>query len=385
MLLFTGSILSGCAGFMDGGSKAEAPVTGEDFVLDTICGISIYGMDEKRADGVIKDTFEECRRYEGLLSKTIKTSDIYKINHAGGKAVKVHPDTLAAVKAGKRFGKLGGGSFDITIGGVMDLWEFHEDADSGGSGGSGKGAGEAEYGAPPDAKTAKEAARHVDQKELIIDGSAIKLKDPAAKIDLGGMAKGWISDRLAEFMKERGVTSAIISLGGNVVCIGGKPDGSDFDIGIKDPFAKLALLESGADKSNGTNGTGGKQGAPETEDGLADRVKVSDAAVVTSGTYERAVEYKGKTYHHIIDPKTGYPAKAKLASVTVVMPAASDAKDGGEKAAAADALATICILTGEKDPSRGALKRVIKNFKKEYGSFELILIDEDGRVAKRAC
>ena len=139
----------------------------------------------------------------------------------------------------------------------------------------------------------------------------MKFNDSNVQVDLGFIAKGFVADKLKEYLVEKGVKSAIISLGGNVVVIGSKPDGSDYNIGIKDP---------------------------DNPEGIIDSISVSDKSVVTSGTYERYVEYDGVKYHHILNTNTGYPVKTDVKSVTII----SDSSLEG------DALSTICLILGEE-------------------------------------
>jgi thiamine biosynthesis lipoprotein len=157
----------------------------------------------------------------------------------------------------------------------------------------------------------------VDYKAVRIDGNQVTLADPEAEIDLGGIAKGYVADRVCEKLEECGVTGAIVSLGGNVDCLGSKPDGKkekDFVVGIEAPYS---------DKSE-----------------IVGSTPASDRTVVTSGVYERFFTFQGREYHHILDPETGYPVDSDVLGVSIA------AARG--KSADCDALATICLILGSE-------------------------------------
>ena len=296
------------------------------FYLDTICTITIYGVDpesrlgkelaqageeqqKKKILQLITDAFLECDRCEKILSKTVDTSEIAQINRAGGKTVTVGDMTAEVIRKGLEFGDLSGGAFDITIGKATDLWNFH-DVDE-----------KHESEDPlPEKAALEEAVRHVNYRKVHVDGNQVTLGDPEMEIDLGGIAKGYISDRLAVWLQEQGVVSAVIDLGGNIVAMGGKskqllqlPE-EDFTIGIRNPQDSTGQLLAA--------------------------FTCRDKAVVTSGTYERYVEKDGKKYHHILDPKTGMPADTDVESVTIIMNRGHGAD--------ADGLSTTCLALGVK-------------------------------------
>ena len=233
-------------------ASANQGISKTGFYLDTICTITIYGMEDR--DGrlaamsdeelkkecylVITDAFKVCTEYENLLSKTVEGSDIDRINSAGGKPVTVSDETIGVIKRGIRFGELSGGAFDITIGKATDLWDFHDDAETGHEGGT-----------IPSEKALKEAVSHVDYRNIEIEGNEIRLTDPETEINLGGIAKGYIADKVAEYLESRGVVSAIVDLGGNIVALGGKSaqlvisgGETEFRVGIKNPKAEDGSL-----------------------------------------------------------------------------------------------------------------------------------------------
>ena len=319
------------------------------FFLDTVCSITIYGLAdedgrlaamsgeemEKECYLIITDAFKLCSEYENMLSKTIETSDIARINNAEGKAVTVSDETIEVLKKGLEFGRLSGGAFDITIGKATDLWDFHDNAETGHEG-----------GVVPAEKDLRDAISHVNYENIKIEGNGVSLTDPETEINLGGIAKGYIADKAAEYLEERGVVSAIVDLGGNIVAIGGKTSQiaasgdtqeTDFKIGIKDP-----LSSSG---------------------GLLELIPCKNKTVVTSGTYERYFEKDGVKYHHILDVNTGYPVDTDVLSVTIIA-------DRG-KSADCDGLSTTCLALGM---DKGM--ELVKSLE----GFEAVFVDKDGNV-----
>ena len=204
------------------GSKAAEPVSREEYLLDTICSISVYKTEGTEAEAAIEKAFELCMALEDKLSRTRKDSDVGRINAANGDWVEVSDETIEIIKKGLEYSELSEGAFDITVGGITEQWDFH--------------AAEGKEKLP-DEKMLTEAAAHVDYKNVEIDGNMVRLKDPKAEIDLGGIAKGYIGDKMTECLEEAGVTSGIINLGGNVICMGGKTDKEDFVIGVEAPFS----------------------------------------------------------------------------------------------------------------------------------------------------
>lgn len=278
-------------------SANAEPVSKESFYFDTTCQISVFdmdGMSEEAAGKVIDGAFGECRKYEDLLSKTVEGSDIWNINHARGKAVKCDPLTIQVIRKGLEFCRKTDGRFDITIGKVDALWNYHDPGAT-----------------PPGHKALSEALKHVDYRLITIDGNTVKMKDPEAEMDLGAIAKGFIADGLADYLREQGVTSAIISLGGNIECVGDKA-GSDFNIGIEKPYSDQSQIVGATPLADGT--------------------------IVTSGTYERYLEYEGKKYHHILDTATGYPVDTDVVGVSIKGPAGHSVD--------CDGLSTTCLILG---------------------------------------
>lgn len=329
------------------GSNNNSGVSKTGFFLDTVCSVTVYGIDEtndyfdyKDKDEretqilqLITDAFKLCTEYENKLSKTIANSDIARINSSNGNSVEVDDDTAEVIKKGIEYGRLSGGVFDITIGRVTDLWDFRSEEDR----------DNADAGRIPDENKLKQAVAHVNYKDIQIDGNKVALKDPDIEVDLGGIAKGYIADRLTEFLQANGVTSAIIDLGGNIAAIGGKTpklsggDESEFSIGIKDPASD--------------------------EGELIGLIKCKDKTIVTSGTYERYFESEGKIYHHILNPDTGYPVDTDVLSVTII----------GDKGHSVDcdALSTSCLALGREK----AMKLI-----HSIDGVEAVIVDSSGNI-----
>jgi thiamine biosynthesis lipoprotein len=258
------------------------------FYLDTVITLTAYTEDGQ----VLKDAMEECGRYEQMLSRTIEGSDVWRINHADGEPVEVSDDTAAILRCAAEISGKSGGAFDITIAPASTMWDFTS--------------GNSEL---PDAETLAAAAALVDYSKLQMDGNTVTLPK-GMMIDLGGIAKGYIADQVKHYLEERGVKHAILSFGGNIVAIGKKPDGKDWKVGIQDidkPTGEYMLVA--ANRGGST---------------------------VTSGIYERGFEVDGIRYHHLLNPKTGWPEQNELASVTIL----------SEGSMEGDALATAAFILG---------------------------------------
>lgn len=282
------AMLTGCA-------KQER-VRQSEFMLDTICTITIYNEEnkDKSSDELISEAFELCSDYEKIFSRTVEDSDIYRINHSNGQPVEVSDDTIEILEIAEHYSELSAGAFDITTAPLSVLWDFE---------------GEAPH--VPPAEEIEALRAKVDHTKIKTEGNTVTLEPPVEAIDLGAIAKGYIADRLSEYLRENGVTSATISLGGNLYAIGSnEEENRPFYLGIQDPKA---------------------------EDGsILGYVTTSDKSLVTSGDYQRFFIEDGVRYHHILDPKTGYPSDSGLCSVTII----SDSSVDG------DALSTSCFVLG---------------------------------------
>lgn len=282
-------LLTGCSGAKSS-TQTDQDLTYTDMLFDTVIKIQILDpADESILDGLKK----LCEKYDTMFSATNTDSELYKLNHANGQPFTVSSETANLIQEGIHYSELSGGAFDLTIEPVSALWDFKADKPT-----------------VPSSDAIAQAVSHVDYTKVDIQDNTVTLEDPEAGIDLGAIAKGYIADQVKTYLKKQGVKHAIINLGGNVDVIGTKPDGSKYNIGIQKPFD-----ESGEAITS---------------------VQLKDQTVVTSGIYERYFKKNGKLYHHILDPRTGYPCENNLYSVSIIT-------DSSTKA---DALSTTCFLLG---------------------------------------
>ena len=291
LILVSGMALSGCQNSDGPGLLTpETPLSRSDFLLNTFVTITLYDSDDS---SILDDSMALCKEYENIFSKTLETSELYQINHRTTDTVTVSDDMAALLSKGLEYCEKSGGAFDITIEPLSSLWNFTS--------------GEAVI---PDAADIEADIPKVDYHNLVLSGNTLTFLSPDTTIDLGSIAKGYIADRIKDQLLDAGVKSAIINLGGNVLCVGEKPDGSKFHIGLQKPFAD--------------------------RDETFDVLGIDDLSVVTSGVYERHFEVDGKNYHHILNPATGYPYDNGLISVTIL---SEESVDG-------DGLSTTCFSLG---------------------------------------
>lgn len=312
-------LVGGLSGCNRAGGREELTISG--FAFDTTYTITLYqGGNQELLDSCI----EKCSSYEKIFSRTLKTSEVYQINEISsfylGKTAKksvgktdistteyeILPDgsisfqisdTLRDIlKTGLAYAEASEGKFDITLEPVTSLWNF-----------------KAEKAQVPRKELITAALEHTGYQKVSLTGNTLTFSEPGIGIDLGGIAKGFIADELKAYLIENGVTGAIINLGGNILCIGGKSEDTPFCIGIQQPFA-------------------------DRNETIA-AVNVSDVSVVSSGIYERYFQTDdGKLYHHIINPQTGYSYENDLLGVTII----------SDKSADGDALSTTCFALGRK-------------------------------------
>ena len=316
-LLLTGIFLL-CAGCAAYGAVQEEPASLQFFSMDTVMTVNAYGPSGE--DGV-QAARDAVNRLDGLLSRTDPDSQISQLNaHAGdGTAVAVDPDTAELLSFAQSVSQLLPGDFDVTIAPVMDAWGFTTEARH-----------------VPSAAELSAALALVDgsQLEVDADNATARLLQSGMEVDLGAVAKGFAAGKAEEALREAGVERATIDLGGNVTVIGTRPDGNPWRVAVKDPQnteSYLCVLE------------------------------LEDVTLSTSGGYERYFEEDGVRYHHIIDPKTGYPADSSLQSVTVVT----------ANHVLADALSTALFVAGEADAI---------DFWRGREDIELVLCTDDNRV-----
>ena len=280
------AILLVCAGLLSLALREPEEYTRSGMSMNTIIRMTVY--DNER---VLDEAFGLLDDLDRKLSMYNPSSDISRINANSGHDVDAH--TLNAVKDAMRLHEITGGVFNPLIGAVTRLWKINQ-AD----------------GKMPSPESLDNAVKLADIKNLSVSGDKVYLREKGCVLDLGGIAKGYASTAISKLMKDRGVKSAIIDLGGNVHAVGSKPDGSAWRIGVRNPLEPM--------------------GTP------ALIVDIRDCAVITSGNYERFKTIDGKKYSHFFNPVTGESVNSELLSVTVISP------DGS----LADGLATAFMITG---------------------------------------
>lgn len=297
------------------------------FAMDTYMEFTAYGKNSEKA---VDAAIEEVQKLDAMLSAENSKSEVYALNEQGN--LQATDDLAELILRGKEIYQETDGLFDDTIYPVMKLWGFPT----------------GNYHVPTAAEVQKKLAL-VDENKVEIQtrDSDEKGRDSKEKakfvtlgadqqIDFGGIAKGYTGQKLAELFQEYGVSSALVSLGGNIQAIGTKPDGSSWKVGIRDP-----------------------KGGQQDYIGV---LSVENQAVVTSGGYERYFEEDGKTYIHIINPRTGYPADGDLLSVTIV------SRDG----TLADGMSTALYIMG--------YEKACQFWRQHREEFNVILVTDDGKI-----
>lgn len=291
--------------------------------MDTVMTFTVYG---EKSTHVTYEAENEIRRLEKLLSRTDAESDVSRLNAASADTpVEMDPTTAELIELAQLWNQRTGGAFDFTLAAVSSAWGFTEDS----------------FRVPAQAEL-RELLTHVGSAYVELNGNQASHAG-GTQIDLGGIAKGYASDRVAEIFAENQVPRGWVSLGGNVLAWGDRPDGTPWRVGIQNP-------------------------KHPDEEPFVGMLALTDEYAVTSGGYQRFFEENGKTYHHIIDPATGCPADSGLTSVTVV----ADYEAGQDMGTMCDALSTALFVMGEEN----AL-----DFWRDSGkTFDLVLVTSDDRV-----
>jgi thiamine biosynthesis lipoprotein len=284
-------------------------------LLDTYCTITIHGDVDS---SLLDEAFLLLAELEALFSITTPGSDVWRINNAGGEPVTVDPRTAELIEAGLTFSELSHGMFDITIGRLSRLWDFS-----------------GELNVPTEAEI-KEALATVDYRQVIIGENTVQLANPNAWIDLGAIAKGFIAYEIGEFLAANGAKGALIDLGGDIVAVGNRHDGSPWRVALRKPFGEagewLGVIE------------------------------VLWACVLSSGTYQRQFEIDGVRYHHILDPNTGMPVISDVVSATMIT----------HTAVIGEGFSTVAVLQGSE-----RTKELIKDIPGFIGA---VLVLDNGDV-----
>ena len=294
--------------------KSEASES-EIFALDPAITLKVYGS---KRDEVLKKLEDKINELDDMLSTGKETSEVSRLNR-GGEAV-LSPTMANLVKRSLDIYKKTDGLFDITIYPLMELWGFPTK----------------NYRVPSE-KDIEEKLKLVgsDKIDFNEETRKISFKNKGMEIDFGGIGKGYITDELVKILTDEKVESAIINLGGNVFGFRKKPDGSLWNIAIRDPNEPDKYMAA---------------------------IRLEDSAVITSGGYERYFEENGIIYHHILDPRTGKPSESGLKSVSII------SKDG----TLADALSTSLFIMGEE--------KAIGYWKENGSNFDILLMTNDNRL-----
>ncbi|MCK9548526.1 MAG: FAD:protein FMN transferase [Sphaerochaeta sp.] len=302
--------------------KGVEPQAQSFLMLGTVCRITIY---DKPSDRAFKAAFDRIREIENRMSIHLDESEVSRVNRsAGTEAIPVSADTFLVVQKALEIARLSGGAFDPTVGPLVQAWDIGGDAPR----------------RPGDEEIAH-LLTLVGWQRVVLDEErqTIFLPDEGMVLDLGAIAKGYAADEAARVLKEHGVGSAIVNLGGNVLTVGRKVDGSLWKIGIQDP--------------------------EQERGGYALIVELDDTSLVTSGPYERFFTLEGETYHHILDTTTGYPVVNDLISASIIT----------ESSFLADALSTTLYALGDE---RGMA------FIKTLEGVEAIVLTADHRLITSA-
>ena len=288
-------------------------------MLHTFVEIKAFGDSAKEAVGAV---FKEMERVNRLLNNYDPKSDVSKINSAAGqKAVSVSPETIEALAGAKYYGDLSGGALDITVGPLLKVWGFAQEAPG--------------IQETPLASSLDKANLLVNYRLIHLDAikGVARLPQKGMWIDTGSFAKGYVVDRAARLLKSQGINHALITAGGTIMAVGKKVGDTRWRVGIRHPREEGKLLGS---------------------------VSLDDQAVSTSGDYERFYRYKDRRICHIIDPRSGQPVEA-VQGISVIAPTAM----------ASDALSTSLFVLGVRDGLA-----LIKNLPET----EAMIVDRDGRT-----
>ena len=279
-LLSAAFLLTGCSG-----APAQEPESATFFAMDTAMDFTVYG------DAALLDEAETLiGSLEEQVSVTDEHSDIYAIDHTGSGSLSGNAAEL--MEQALELCRRTGGALDISVYPIVRAWGFTTGSYQ-----------------IPDEETIQSLLPLVDYTQIQYDAATGVVTLPEGmEIDLGSVAKGYAGQLAAQMLRNSGVESALLNLGGNVQTVGTKPDGSPWKIGIKDPQGEDAMMV----------------------------LSVEDQAVVTSGGYERYFEQDGQTYWHVMDPSTGHPADSGLISVTIV----------GDEGVVCDGLSTALFVMG---------------------------------------
>ncbi|GHU65711.1 thiamine biosynthesis lipoprotein ApbE [Clostridia bacterium] len=308
--------------------------TAFDF-MDTLSTIKLYERDAAAAQRL----FDRCRELDSLVDMHKPSSEIGRLNAANGAAVTISPDTQTLLNIGIEAARISGGLLDITIGPVSSLWDFTNGNSDGSSDGTDSGTGSvngnaANSSAIPDETTLTAALSRVGISNLTVDDGSASITG-GGLVDLGALAKGYALDIVEESLTQQGIANALVNLGGSVLTRGVQTDGKPWRVGLQEPFGDA--------------------------NALIGVIVGSNMKIVTAGVYERSFELDGLLYHHILDPRTGFPVQTDVLSAAII----------ADSGVWADAYSTICVLLGSS--------KALEFIESKEGA-ECILALEDGSI-----
>lgn len=264
-------------------SRRTREYASDQFLMDTLISIKVYGPDRELLRNAVTAAYTEMHRIAELAdgfpqpgTAAFRSSDVCRINQQAGIApVQVDPDILAMLLLSKKYNELSEGTFDVTVGPLMDLWGF--------------GGNNPHVPSPDQIRT---ALTLVGSRDLILNQQqrTAYLSRVGMKLDLGAIAKGYATEKALQVLKKQGINKALIDAGGNIRVLGRNQHDTPWRIGIKDP---------------------------RKSDGIVAILSLEDQSAVTSGDYYRYFEVGGKRYHHILDPRSGYPASENMAATAI--------------------------------------------------------------------
>jgi FAD:protein FMN transferase len=264
------------------------------FLMGTLVEISVYEKDKDLAQLAIQNAFDEIQRMEKLMSTHIPTSEISQINQSAGlRTVSVSPEVLEVIRRALYWAEQTDGALDVSIGPVHELWDFDGD-----------------HPALPDKNTLAQELLKVDYRKIQIENQTVFLMDKGMRLHLGAIAKGYAVDQAINILQDSNIRHALINAGGDLKTLGKRPDQTAWKIGLQHPRRPESILAS---------------------------FSLTEKAVATSGDYQKYFDHEGIRYHHILNPKTGYPVTGVM-SATVVAKTVMDA----------DSLSTALFVMGAK-------------------------------------
>lgn len=298
-------ILTGCQTSASKASTVSETDSQESYedtreLMGTSIMVRAYGA---HAQAGVEAAFARAEELEKVFSNTLADSEVCSVNKAAklaaetGEGTVVSDDFYTVLKTALEYSELSDGALDCTMGDLIDLWGIGTD-----------------HAAVPEDTEIQTLLRPNGWQDVTLDAEAktVSFATDAVTLHLGAIAKGYISDEMKTVLQNEGVESALMSLGGNIMTLGAKPDGSSWSVAITNPFAPDSVIAS---------------------------VSIVDQAAITSGNYEKYFEEDGKRYHHILDPKTGAPAESDVVSTTILASSGIDC----------DALSTATYIMGAED------------------------------------